>query len=88
MDRTEAAVVLGRVAGNGHRVLESLFNHPIVTVAGVQEITGTTFAAANQLVGRLVDLGVLREVTGHSRYRRFRYEEYVRLFTDDNATED
>lgn len=79
---------LGRVAGNGHRVLESLFDHPIVTVAGVREITGTTFAAANQLVGRLVDLGILREVTGHSRYRRFRYEEYVRLFTDDQPSED
>lgn len=88
-ERHRAAVTgsLGRVAGNGHRVLESLFDHPIVTVGGVQEITGTTFAAANQLVGRLVDLGILREVTGHSRYRRFRYEEYVRLFTDDQASE-
>lgn len=89
-ERHRAAVTgsLGRVAGNGHRVLESLFDHPIVTVAGVREITGTTYAAANQLVARLVELGILREVTGHSRYRRFRYEEYVRLFTDDAGEED
>lgn len=31
----------------------------------------------------LEDLGILREITGHARNRRFRYEPYVRLFIDD-----
>ena len=74
---------LGRVAGNGHRVLESLYNRPIVSVADVRALTGTTYAAANTLVARLAELGVLVEMTGHTRNRRFRYEPYVRLFTDD-----
>ena len=74
---------LGRAAGNGHRVLESLFNRPIVTVAEVQALIGTTYAAANVLVARLVELGILVEMTGFARNRRFRYEPYVRLFTDD-----
>lgn len=38
---------LGRAAGNGHRVLESLFDRPIVAVTDVQQMTGTTYAAAN-----------------------------------------
>lgn len=75
---------LGRVAGNGHRVLESLFDRPIVSVAAVKELTGTSFAAANQLVARMTELGILREITGYSRNRRFRYEPYVRLFTADS----
>lgn len=74
---------LGRAAGNGHRVLESLYQRPIVSVADVQNLLGTTYAGANQIVARLTQLGVLREFTGHSRHRRFRYEAYVRLFTDD-----
>lgn len=74
---------LGRAAGNGHRVLESLFDRPIVAVADVQKMTGTTYAAANNMVARLVDLGVLVEMTGYARNRRFRYEPYVRLFLDD-----
>lgn len=74
---------LGRAAGNGHRVLESLFDRPIVTVAHVRELTGTTYAAANNLMARLVEAGVLAEMTGYARNRRFRYEPYVRLFTDD-----
>lgn len=72
---------LGRAAGNGHRVLETLFDRPIVSVTSVRATTGTTYAAANVLVARLVDLGILEEITGNARNRRFRYEPYVKLFT-------
>ena len=73
---------LGRTAGNGHRVLESLFDRPILSVNDVRALTGTTFAAANALVSRLVDLGVLSEMTGYARNRRFRYAPYIALFND------
>jgi Fic family protein len=81
--RTMITDRLGRAAGNGHRVLESLYDRPIVAVADVRKLTGTTYAAANTMVARLVDLGILVEMTGYARNRRFRYEPYVRLFTDD-----
>jgi Fic family protein len=73
---------LGRAAGNGHKVLESLFDRPILAVSNVKEITGTTYAAANNLVSRLVELGVLSEMTGYARNRRFRYAPYIELFSD------
>lgn len=81
--RTAITDGLGRAAGNGHRVLESLFDRPIVTVADIKGMTGTTYAAANTLVAKLVELGILAEMTGYARNRRFRYEPYVRLFIDD-----
>jgi Fic family protein len=73
---------LGRAAGNGHRVLESLYDRPIVSVADVQKQTNTTFAAANTLVSRLVEHGVLHEMTGYARNRRFRYAPYIALFNE------
>lgn len=73
---------LGRGAGNGFKVLESLFTRPIVSVGEVQKVTGTTFAAANNLVSRLVELGLLSEMTGYARNRRFRYAPYIELFND------
>lgn len=76
---------LGRAAGNGHKVLEMLFDRPIVSVLDVEKLIGTTYAAANTLVSRLVKLGVLAEMTGYARNRRFRYDAYVRLFTDDST---
>ncbi|HHL39463.1 MAG TPA: Fic family protein [Deltaproteobacteria bacterium] len=76
---------LGRAAGNGHKVLEDLYKHPLVTVKNVQTITGTTYAAANQLIGRFVELGILEEITGYARNRRFLYAPYIALFRDDEG---
>ena len=80
--RTAITAQLGRAAGNGHKVLESLFDRPIVAVSDIQQMTGTTYAAANNLVSRLVKLGVLSEMTGYARNRRFRYAPYIELFSD------
>ena len=81
--RTAITDHLGRASGNGHRVLETLFNRPIVSIADVQQVTRTTHAAANALVSRLVALGILVEMTGFARNRRYRYERYVNLFTNE-----
>lgn len=75
---------LGRAAGNGHRVLDKLFERPIQSVNDVRQLTGTSFAAANDLVARLVDLGILEEITGQARNRRFRHSAYVRLFAESD----
>lgn len=80
--RTAITDNLGRAAGSGHRVLEHLYDQPIVSIADVQKITGTKYPAANILVARMEELGIVAEMTGHARNRRFRYEPYVRLFDD------
>ena len=72
---------LGRVASNGHRVLERLYEKPVVSVEDVRQITRTTFPAANDVVQRLVDLEILKEMTGRARNRRFLYAPYVALFS-------
>jgi Fic family protein len=81
--RTAVIERLGRAAGNGQRVLEKLFDKPILTVSQVREMTGTTYAAANAMVQRMVEIGILEELTGYARNRRFQYGSYVRLFTDE-----
>jgi Fic family protein len=73
---------LGRAAGNGHRILESLYERPIVSVNDVQSLIGNTYPAANTLVARLTENGILREVTGQSRNRLFRYQAYIDLFSE------
>jgi Fic family protein len=77
---------LGRVAGNGHKVLETLFDRPIISVNQVKALIGLSYAAANSLVVRLVDLGILEEITGHARNRQYRYAAYIALFSDGTPT--
>ncbi|WP_240127075.1 Fic family protein [Thermomonas alba] len=73
---------LGRAAANGQRVMDRLFDHPIVNVATVREWLDLTPAGANQIVSRLEDIGLLREITGYARNRRFVFEPYLRLFDE------
>lgn len=73
---------LGRVAGNGLRVHAELFRFPLISVKAVSELVGVSFPAANRLMERLVELGILGEVTGNARNRVFAYTSYVRLFSD------
>ena len=85
--RTAVTTRMGRAAGNGLRVLESLYQRPVVTVADVQSLTGTTYTAANNLVSSLTDLGILVEATGYKRNRVFRYQPYIDLFGENPAEE-
>ncbi|HNT29657.1 MAG TPA: Fic family protein [bacterium] len=73
----------GRAAGNGHRVLEYLYEHPIVSVQDVRQLIKTTYPSANDLVSRMVQAGILSEFTGQSRNRRFIYQSYFDLFRDN-----
>ena len=66
-------------------LLDWLLGHPVVSVEGVAETIGRTFANANQLVRRFEELGLLVEVTGQRRNRRYCYEPYLRMF-DESAT--
>jgi Fic family protein len=85
--RARVTTGLGRAAGNGHKLLEHLYQRPIVSVADVEELTGTSYTAANNLVSRMVELGVLVEATGYRRNRLFRYQAYIDLFGESADAE-
>ncbi len=78
---------LGRAAGNGHRVLETLYERPILAVRDVQTLTGTTHQAASSLVAKMTEHGILREVTGYKRNRLFCYQPYIDLFSEPEPAE-
>lgn len=77
---------LRRVADAGlsglvETVARGLVAAPFVRVARLSEVTGKTYQATNTAVGRLVELGVLRESPGPGRGRRFVAEAVVEVLT-------
>jgi len=76
---------LARAAANGHRVLEHLYERPIVSVADIQKLLGSSYPVAGNIVDRLASLGILREITGYRRNRLYRYESYIQLFSETQA---
>ncbi len=70
----------GRVAGNAMQVLETLYQRPFIKVQDIIDLTHVSYPAANQLMNKFVDHGLLTEVTGQARNRQFRYGPYIDLF--------
>jgi Fic family protein len=81
-EKHRAAVVdhFGRATGNGLKVLESLYSRPIISVKRIKDLTKVSFTAANQLMDKFEENGILKETTGRLRNRLFRYGEYIDLF--------
>ena len=63
------------------RLIGALPAAPVLTVATAAELTGRSFQAANQAVDRLVEAGVLVQVSVGRRNRAFEAPELVDLFT-------
>lgn len=66
--------------GKGYALLEALFEQPAVTVRQVEEVIDMSYQVANKLVGDFERLGLLTEVTGQKRNRRYHYQPYLAIF--------
>ena len=62
------------------RLLDSLYKQPYVDIKQAATIMACSFVTANRVVADLVEAGALKEITGQSRNRVFRYEPYLKLF--------
>lgn len=74
---------LGRSSGKANLVFNYLFRTPILTIRDVERVTGLKNPNALSLTRKMLDIGILKEVTGRKRNKIFRYEKYVNLF--DNS---
>ena len=69
------------------RLFEGLPEHPVVTVARVTELFGTTKPTAGKAINALVDAGILVETTGRRRDRVFSYAAYLDLLREGTEVE-
>ncbi len=68
-----------RNPANAIKLLESLFETPIVTINSVANILDVTYPTANTLVNEFYKLGILSFDTKTQRNRRYIYSHYVGL---------
>jgi Fic family protein len=74
----------GRNAETALKLLNRLYSKPVVDAALVGQITGIASKAnINMLINKFVAAGILREITGRSRNRRFIYEDYAKQFVEE-----
>lgn len=86
-DTSELILQLGKRAERAGRLINHLYQDPIISVASAAEILKITPQSANSLIAELVRLDILEEITGFERNRLFRYKQYVSLFDSESSSE-
>lgn len=64
------------------KLLDWLFLQPLITVNAARQELGVSYHYANDVIADLVAIGLLDEVTGRRRNRRFRFTQYLALFEE------
>ena len=72
-----------RGSANGLRLLDFLYQRPVVSVGLVTRELAVSNPTANKLVNQFNNAGLLVEITGRQRNRLFSYGSYLSLFEDD-----
>lgn len=81
--------LIGQTLGAGAyglRLLDVLFEKPIVNIRFVEGFLNCAYATASKIVEQFIQLGLLKEITGWQRNRLYRYEPYLALFNQYAST--
>ncbi|MCE9637423.1 MAG: hypothetical protein K8T90_17095 [Planctomycetes bacterium] len=77
----------GKSGANLLRLLDVMYERPILTARVVESRLAVTFPTATSLIHRLEKLGMLHETTGKRWGRRYACRPYLRHFEDSEAAD-
>lgn len=70
---------------NASRLLDHLYQQPLVATATVKDALGVSWPTASKLVSEFTERRILEEITGQRRNRIYRYSPYLELFAGDDG---
>lgn len=71
---------LGSRASNAQKVLNYLYQRPLVDAAKIGEVAEISPASAYKLIVDLEQFGILKEITGGKRGKQYLFDSYLQLF--------
>ena len=80
MEMDRAIMELPVKPENAKKIIDLLYDEPILTRNKMAEITGIKLTTINGIVNALLDKGIIAETTGYSRNQIFAFEKYINLF--------
>ncbi len=79
LDRYQAWGLSASRTGNLAKLVELVFIRPVISFADAEAWLGVTQPGASRLIQQLVDQGILVEITGRQRNRRFAAREIIAI---------
>lgn len=70
---------LGRRAPNALRTFDAFRRRPVRNIAAIAATTGASLPTVSRAVESLVELGIVREITGRKRERAYCYGRYLEI---------
>ncbi len=71
---------LGSKVDKGVQLVKHMYQIPILDAKQVSELLGISPSTANRLIKDFIKLGILIELTGYQRNRKFMFKEYFEIF--------
>jgi Fic family protein len=62
--------------------LDGLFHLPIVNIKQIQEELKISHVAAAKLIYKFEEIGILKELTGKQRDKKYGYMEYINILSE------
>ena len=62
------------------KIMEYLYQRPILSVTKVIELTGVSSATAYRIIDEMTKMGILKEITGSKRGKIYTFDTYIKLF--------
>jgi Fic family protein len=81
-DDTARVQSVGRAASSALRVFTALCERPITTLNDLRQRTGLSFPTATKGIARLMNLEIVKELTGGRRNRVFSYDRYLAILNE------
>lgn len=84
--RTKNMQLLSSLKGSQKTTALALFDyieaHPIIDITETSQNINKAFNTTSKAVDKFIELGILKQVQGHKRYRTFAYEPYLKILRD------
>lgn len=71
---------LGHRAANAQKILNYLYQKPVLNADKIREISGVSMPSAYKLIEILESNGILKEMTGGQRKRVYAFDNYLKIF--------
>ena len=71
----------------GIKLIDLLFETPLVSVKDISEKLNISKESANELVKKFEKIGILKEITGKQRYKKYSFKEYIKIMARGTRNE-
>ena len=71
---------MGKRASSAFQLLDTLYKNPFIDISSAKDVLGITYPTAKSVIEEFERNGILSEVTGAKRWKKFVMSKYLEIF--------